>query len=306
MRVAACHTWSDQLKTEPVIAIVIQGPLKHEVDFTLETVRLYQKHFANAHIIVSTDVTTDASVISQLTEAGAHLVHAQKPQTTGWGNVNLQLASSFAGMKKARELGAEFVYKTRSDQRMYGVNISEFLLNLIHEFPVAPGYSQKYRIIASSFLTLKYVPYLITDMFQFGHIDDMIRYWSAPYDTRTGPAPITRTVQEATEARIAEPYLVTEFLKQIGRMPLGTNADSWDVYAKHFCIVDRETLDLFWYKYNFYQEYQFKDYRGITNNQLLTFAEWFNLYRGLTNKKHIPTEGLKLPRQGYVPQPTTL
>jgi hypothetical protein len=134
----------------------------------------------------------------------------------------------------------------------------------------------------------------------------MMQFWSAPHDSRTGPAPITRTVQEATDARIAEPYLVTEYLKSIGHTPLGTLADSWHVYANHFCIIDRETLDLFWYKYNFYQEYMNKDYQGISNNQLLTFAEWFNLYTNAANKKTIPTTGLQLTRQDYLPPPTAL
>lgn len=299
------NTWSDPLTTQPSVAIVIQGPLKLEMDFTLETVRLYVKNCPGAHIIVSTDATADPDTLQAIASAGAHIVYSERPTLPGWGNVNLQLASTITGMKSAKELGAEFVYKTRTDQRMYAVNMSEFLVNLIHAFPVTPGFQQQYRIIASSFLTLKYVPYLITDMFQFGQIDDMLNFWSAPHDTRTGSAPITRTVQEATDARIAESYLVTEYLKRIGYTPQGTLSDSWQVYANHFCIVDRETLDLFWYKYNFYQEYANRNYHGVSNSQLLTFAEWFNLYTNHANKK-VPTTGLQLTRQDCIPKPTTV
>lgn len=295
------NTWSDQLKTTPKIAIVLQGRLINDDDFTLETVKLYKKHFTETIIIISTDIGSDKSLIAKLKEIGAVVVTTERPSVTGIGNINLQLISTLAGLQTAKKMGVEYVYKTRTDQRMYAINISEFLLNLIHTFPVASGYAQKYRIIASSFLSLKFSPYLITDMFQFGHIDDLVLFWSAALDTRGNPEKPIRTVQETMDARIAESYLVTDFLTRVGRQVAWTMADSWDAYANHFCIVDRETLDLFWYKYDFYKEYQVNDYRGVSNSQLLTFAEWLNLYRGLGNKKNIPTSGLLLTRQDYIP-----
>jgi hypothetical protein len=306
MLAAKIGTWSDQLKTAPKVAIVLQGPLISEADFTLETVKLYKKHYRDATIIVSTNTGADITTINQLITEGAIVVENQKPVIVGIGNVNLQLASTLGGLSKAKQLGAEFVYKTRCDQRMYAVNVTEFLLNLVHAFPVALGYTQKYRIVASSFVTLKYVPYLVTDMFQFGQIDDMIQYWSATHDLRSTPTTPIRTVADVTSARIAESYLATEFLTRIGRKVGGTIADSWAAYAEHFCIVDRETLDLFWYKYDFYREYQMKDYGGVSNSQLLTFAEWFNLYRGCENKSVVPEGGLTRTRQDYVPEPTII
>lgn len=299
-----CNTWSDPLITTPKTAIVLQGRLVAEHNFTVETVRLYKKHWPkDTIIIVSTDVGSDTSMVQSLEAEGAIVVLSKLPPIKGIGNVNLQLVSTLAGLTAAKDRGAEFVYKTRCDQRMYGVNIDEFLLNLIKAFPVAKGFKQKYRIIASSFLTLKYAPYLVTDMLQFGHIDDMIEYWSTAHDNRIDPPKPLHTVQDVIDARIAESYLASEFLTRIGRPVTWTIEDSWQAYADHFCIVDRETLDLFWYKYDFYKEYPMKDYGGVSNSQLLTFAEWFNLYRSLYNKQLIPSGGLLRGRLDHIPKP---
>ena len=39
------NTWSDKLRQDPKCAIVLQGPIITEHDFTLNTLRIYKKHF---------------------------------------------------------------------------------------------------------------------------------------------------------------------------------------------------------------------------------------------------------------------
>ena len=170
----AVGTWSDPLLAIPTIALVLQGPLVLDNNFTLETIRLYKKHFTQSMIIVSTWEGENADYLTKIKAEGVELILNAKPAIAGIGNLNLQIVSSYNGIMRAKERGAAYVYKTRCDQRMYGVNINEFLHNLITQFPLKKPGLQKQRIIASSFSTLKYVPYLITDMFLFGHIDDML------------------------------------------------------------------------------------------------------------------------------------
>lgn len=292
-------TWSQPTSNnQPLIAIVLQGQIVADHNFTAETVRLYKKHYPESPIIVSTD--TDSPHLEAIRKTGAHLVLSDRPAVRGIGNVNLQIISTLAGIKKAQELGAEYVYKTRCDQRMYAPNMNTFLYALIEKFPVTGGSQQKKRIVASSFSSLKFVPYFITDMFLFGHIDDMATYWSAELDTRTKPDNLIRTVQELNDARICESYLCSEFLKKVGHTPLWTLEDSWKAYAEHFCIVDKCTLDLFWYKYNFYMENQLKEYDGINNNTQLTFSDWLVLH---TQKCSTPeTDNFTLSLHDNIPK----
>ncbi len=298
------HTWSDELTSEPSIAIILQGPLVTAHDFTLETVLIYRTHYPKSHIIVSTWQSESADVLGRLRAIGAHVIENIRPDLAGIGNVNLQLVTTQAGLQKARELGAEFVYKTRSDQRMYAVNMNHFLVSLLKTFPPTGGYVQKYRIAASGCLSLKYTPYLITDMFQFGHIDDMLLYWSAPFENRSQPAKDIRTVQDVIDEKINESRLCASYLERLGRLVAWTIADSWAAYADHFVIVDRETLDLFWHKYDYYKECPNTRYDGIGNDQLLTFAEWLILYSNRGNIHAAPDSGLNLNRNAILPPPS--
>jgi hypothetical protein len=75
-------------------------------------------------------------------------------------------------------------------------------------------------------------------------------------------------------------------LKKLGKVPNFSLTNSWEVYADHFCIIDKETLDLYWPKYT-NLEYRWLRYEPF-NLEELTFREWFNLYSGLENKKYRP------------------
>jgi len=170
------NTWSDPVSNLPRFAIVIQGPVVKDCHFTLETVRLYKKHFAGADIIVSTWDDEPANYAEKIKEQGAEVILNAKPQFPGTSHINFQIASSLAGVKKAQSLGAQYVLKTRTDQRMYAPNVMEYFYSLLEKFPPAPGFKQKRRILGVSLNTFKYRPYSLSDMNIFGHIDYMLVY----------------------------------------------------------------------------------------------------------------------------------
>ncbi len=290
------NTWTDKLIECPRTAIIIQGPLVDDYNFTLETVKLYKKHFANTEIIISTWDNASKRLIHNLEKEGAFIVLNKKPEIAGIGNINMQLVTTMGGLVKAKELGIEYVYKTRSDQRMYAININEYLINLINFFPVKNGFSQKKRIISSGFGSLKYVPYLLSDVWVFGNIDDMICYWGLEYEKRDNLEASIRSVRDLVDANICENRICSEFLKKIGRVNTGTVDDWWCALADHFIIVDTNSLDLFFYKYDFYKEYRHLIYSGNSNNKLLDFKEWFNLFSNLKNKKGAPKNNLDISR----------
>lgn len=305
-RSADIHTWDDLANaTDPKIAIVLQGPLVSHRNFTKETVLLYKKHFGASSIIVSTWEDADPETLQELKDVGADVVLNVKPTISGIGNVNFQLISTLGGMKRAETLGAEFVYKTRCDERLYAPNTHRFLIELLRTFPVQSGFTQKYRIVGSSFGTLKYVPYLFTDVFQFGHIDDMLRYWSAPLDPRTKPSKMIHTVRDLDTEKMCEQYLSSTYLTSIGRHLSWTIADSWQVLADHFVIADQQSLDIFFYKYDFYEEHRGRRYDGISNNTPVTFSEWLSLYSQKAALPKAPEHWLDNGRHAIMKKPDT-
>lgn len=83
-------------------AIVIQGPSSN--------VSQLKKAWSGYDIIWSTWVGDENHY-----DNNDIVVHSQKPSDTGTGNINLQLITTFNGVKKAKDLGYDRVFKWRSD-----------------------------------------------------------------------------------------------------------------------------------------------------------------------------------------------
>ncbi len=280
-------TVSDSLKQAKRTGVILQGGLMNKDGFTLETLKIYKRLFRGQPLILSTWKGEDEGVLRTARELGAECVLSEKPPYAGVSNINLQIVSSRAGVKKARELGCEYALKTRTDQRIYAPDVDEYFRNLLDAFPVSGAASaQKKRIAGISLNTFKYRMYGLSDMTIFGHIDDMLLYWDISTDDRVfnkeeREAP--RTLASYSKWRVCEVYLATEFLKKIGRELRWTLADSWSAFRDNFCVVDKEQLDLFWPKYG-RAEYRWRSYRQNYRTQEITFRDWFNIYRGLDNR----------------------
>jgi hypothetical protein len=125
--------------------------------------------------------------------------------------------------------------------------------------------------------------YGMSDTLNFGHIDDMLKYWDADLDTRLNiKSKVTESdihPFEFAKYNVCEVYLVTSFLEKIGAKINWTLEDSFKKYAYHFCIIDQNSLDLYWGKYTFLEQ-KWKRYSEEVNYfEELTFNEWLLLYK---------------------------
>ena len=75
------------------------------------------------------------------------IVQNQKPKDVGYGNINLQLISTNAGLQCAKKLGITYCIKTRPDCRVHKSDIMPFLEGLINTFPVTTNNRIKNRIV---------------------------------------------------------------------------------------------------------------------------------------------------------------
>ena len=91
---------------DALCAIIIQGPIRREDNFTLETVKLYRKHYPAATVILSTWEDEDVSSFEILKSEHLKIILSPKPPIAGQNNVNMQIASTKAGFDFAtlREL----------------------------------------------------------------------------------------------------------------------------------------------------------------------------------------------------------
>jgi hypothetical protein len=276
----------DELKDYPKMAIVVQGPIIYDQDFTFETLKLYKKYFPQTVIILSTWDYERKDCVDKIDNEGVKIILNKVPVIKGVGNINFQIVSSVSGIKKARELGAEYILKTRTDQRIYNPNSLEFLVNAIEKFLPSGGLRQNRRIIGVSLNSFKYRMYGLSDMNLFGNIEDMLKYWNVELDDN-GKGFVDLKIG------VSELYLSTKFLKGIGREIKWTLEDSWQAFADNFCVVDASSLDLYWYKYSRMKEYKYLKYAEMKNDQEISFLEWFNIYCNLQNKHIVDSDKIK-------------
>ena len=150
--------------------------------------------------------------MKKIENLGATIVRSKVPSPS-FLNMNHQIISTIAGLRCSKNMGAQYVLKTRTDQRLYETNIPEFLINIMKQFPLQKKIrGQKHRLITTSFNTFKYRLYEPSDMFLFGDIDDVINYWSCPCVTKY-PETNDRDLISFCKMRPAEIYFFTNLVK---------------------------------------------------------------------------------------------
>lgn len=286
----AIGTRGDLLADSEPMAIVMQGPLPVPDDFTRETFAIYRRHMPDVRLILSTWDDTPEEHLAPLRELGVELVLNPKPARPGLFNVNMQLASAGAGMRKAVEGGAVWVLKTRVDQRLYNPNAMAELAAMARTFPARGGFDQKYRIFGIGYGTLKYAPYHVTDQTVFGHAEDMLKYWTPPLREEDPPAHFPASAHDiytripiGEEVRLAAPeaYIAAQYLQRIGRDLEWTVQDTWAAYRDCFCFVDYQSTDFFWQKTQTWTRLELLHrYDVVWTRHEMTFAHWMLLYSG--------------------------
>lgn len=263
------------------IFIVMQGPIMYKDNFTFETLKLYKKMYVGVEIILSTWEGENSALVKKIKDLGVIVIENKKPLFGGHHNINFQIESSKNGLIEAKRMGAEFAVKLRTDQRMYNPDSLNLFLMLHYQYPVDKRTKQKGRLFSINIGVMKYRLYCVGDMMFFGQIDEMLIYWSCPYDTRTLPAVSNKlTTLEVSKMLIAETYLTVKYLERIGHKIQWTPEDSWGVYGKYFCILDHSLFDMFWNKHNSYTEYKSRFYTMNHNWELISYADWLAIYTG--------------------------
>lgn len=278
------------LDLEPM-AIVMQGPLPVPDNFTYETFAIYRRHMPDVQLILSTWADTPEEYLAPLRKLGVDLVLSEKPEIAGLFNINMQLTSAGAGIRKAIESGAKWVMKTRVDQRLYNPNVMAELAAMAKTFPASGGFDQKYRIFGIGYGSLKYAPYHVTDQTVFGHADDMLKYWTPPLRDDAAPAHFPSTAHDiynqvpiGEECRFAAPesYIASQYLTRIGRDLDWTIADTWAAFRDCFCFVDYQSTDFFWQKTQTWSRLELLHrYDVVWTRHEITFSHWMLLYSGV-------------------------
>lgn len=292
--------FAEKTEIQGKVAIVLQGPLVVEENFTLETVKMYRKIYPETVLIISTWRGEDEQTLREIERIdGCYLVINQLPNYSGILNLNYQIISTMAGIRKAEQLGKEYVFKTRCDYRFIHQGLMDYLVNLCEHFP--PDKSviyQKYRIVCGGGVyDSMYRAYWLDDRYCFGFIEDMLAYWNYDLDqinlTRADMSRIlvkTRpSWQERTEKRLgAEPNIVRNYIKRMEQTtePECSIKKYWEILKKQFITLQLGEVNGFWFKYDRWDaSSRWSVWRREDSEKKCLcynwdFAKWLALYSG--------------------------
>ena len=276
-------------------AIVLQGSICTHDDMTYNTVKFYKQTYPYAVIIVSTWNDEPAENTTRLTEQGAIIVRSEKPAHNGYMNVNYQLTNSLAGVKKAKELGCEFVVKTRTDQRICKPFIFDAMLSSINMFP-SVSEKQRGRVITLGVCGGgMFIPYHTCDFLYLGYTEDLIQLFSSPLDQRKIDRGFQKNIGLTTRRECSvqmlppEIYIMKHYCMDfLGFCCEDTVESYWYVVKNYLICYGMKDVDLMWDKYNGLSDMNFytSEYFGKHDSperlstMCFDFFNWLNLYMG--------------------------
>lgn len=250
LEVSACDRPQPRQGDSPH-AIVIQGPL---VAGTSEAViRSYRAQFPDADIVLSTWRDSPPVLVEQMSGYVDEVVLSDAPAHGGVQNRNLQLVSTRRGVEAAMARGAQRILKTRTDMALLSPNLLARLDGLLEQADPGPArrYGLRNRLVVPQTFTRAYLPYHCSDLMMYGEAEDLLRFWSAPHDSRqfTITPPITATIGEAARSMMfAESWLSCHFCRTIDRPLDFTLTEWWRLLGELMIVVDDSWCGLLWAK----------------------------------------------------------
>ena len=262
-------------------AIILQGSIYGLENFVEETIFIYKKLFPNIKIILSTwEDEVKVDFLKKFdNDKDIKIVLNKKPITKF--NVDLQTYSTFSALLYAEGEKIKYCLKTRTDCRIYKKNSITFLKNLLKAFPVDQKYQfLKERVVSCSIDTRKYRIYGLSDIFLFSSTENLKKYFNKDnlIDSLKKMNLDTYPSIKNDTAIINEMFLCSRYINKNNIDLQWTLVDWWQKCRELFIIVDANSLDFFWYKYEWKYEQRFITNYTSNFEQSLQYSDWLNLY----------------------------
>ena len=170
------------------IFLLIQGHTKY-CDFLIDQTANYD------NVIWSTDETAPSDHLNKIKNTNI-ILESIPPISTGFGNINRQVATVMKGLRRVKELGGTHCIKIRSD--MYFSDLPKFINNMvddgrIHQLAYV-NHLQAMRfpseipcidrwIIDNNFNIKDISSYnYVLDFINYGPVDEMCLFWDYPFE----------------------------------------------------------------------------------------------------------------------------
>lgn len=298
----------------PDTAIILQGPIQYEDDFTLETLYRYRKIYPDTLIILSTWENEPTDLFLFLaTSVNVLVIQSPMPQDKGAANIKCQLASTMAGLNTAKEFpNINYAIKTRSDQCIFLPDFLPFLQNMQKTFICTKTELSERLIFLGGWNSMFSFPFRVSDFLVFGALYDLEHYYScsgySPYlaqnyelensinkhvrkwtsrvlfDNIDALYSMTSDERKSLNERNRnsfdpETYICCTFYENYILKRAFLDDDDrldhyWNFLKEYAIVVNADQLMLFWHKY----EYQKYNWNSLVCDGGLTNSLWLSLY----------------------------
>lgn len=263
--------------------IIVQGPLVYENNFTLNTLKYYNKVFKGAKIILSTWDTEKKTYIELIKKEGIEVLLNKYPENSGILNINYQISNTKSAINYIKN-NCKYILKTRSDTRIYSEYSLIYLKNLLKTYP-SKSDKQKHRIIGIDINTSKFIPFSFSDVMQFGDSSDMQKMWNIGLCTKDinykdffSAKPLVKDIYENNNPEV---YLTLNYLKKINYNTENSYESYYRALADCFIIIDKEMINFYWQKYSIDEYSWIYKYRNINLQEKIRYNDWLLIANGL-------------------------
>ena len=151
-------------------AIVMQGPLWYEDNYTINTAQFYRQWYPNAPIIISTWKNEATEAFREVCKKiGVVLLENDLPADSGYGHINYQLESSLKGVEYIKDhTSVRYALKCRTDQRFNRTDFLIYFKNLLRTFPPNGDKMEERMIMIRA---SKCMPFYVSDFLYFSTVE---------------------------------------------------------------------------------------------------------------------------------------
>jgi len=271
-------------KVSDKFAVIIQGPIQENLNFLKNTIQIYKKNFKNSLIIVSTWKGEENNLSKEFYDDNVHFIFNEKIKKSKF-NLSQQITTTKAALDFAKTHNVKYCLKTRTDQRIYNNNLESFFISLLKTFPVKQNKLINSRIVVPAFFTYKFYLYHLTDLIMFGETDDLINYWdNESYEKGLEKIGLNNKDQFVNQTPLVpETFLCSRLIRKIENKVVWDLENWWRCLKDYFCIIDNESLDLLWFKYDWDIEYRNLKTYSDRISRSVSFHEWLSIYNNFEN-----------------------
>lgn len=170
----------DGLRTKPLlcggrnddVAIILQGVIKYDNDYTLNSIRLYKRLFPGVHIVLSTSEGEKEKERFRcfFDEKDIDVVFRKEMVDGGLGNIDKQLISTYNALVRIKTVcpGVKYVLKTRADMRVNSPEALAYLKSLYCD-------ESNCKILCAPVTWNE--KFYFYDYCNFGEINEMLEFW---------------------------------------------------------------------------------------------------------------------------------